>query len=110
MTPDPITLGPGATLAAALELFADERVGAVPVVDEVERVVGIASYLDLLGYLRVREAREAAAAPPSRGAPPPVPPPAGAPGKSRKRGGKGRPSRRATPGAIRRRAPRRRAR
>jgi len=63
MTPDPIALGPRSTLRAALEVFADDRVGAVPVVDERDRVIGIASYLDLLGFLRSREEREAPPAP-----------------------------------------------
>ncbi len=52
MTPDPITLPPTATLAEALEVFADDRVGAVPVVDDSERLLGIVSYVDLLGAIR----------------------------------------------------------
>lgn len=52
MTPDPIALPPHASLADALGVFADERVGAVPVVDEGERLVGIVSYVDLLGTIR----------------------------------------------------------
>jgi CBS domain-containing protein len=64
MTPDPIALGPRSPLRAALEVFADERVGAVPVVDERERVIGIASYLDLLGFLRARDEGETPRAPP----------------------------------------------
>ncbi len=54
MRPDPITISSKATLRDALEILADERIGALPVVDG-ERLVGIVSYLDLLGYLR-REA------------------------------------------------------
>lgn len=60
MTPDPIALGPGSTLAAALEVFADERIGAVPVTDGGDRVVGIVSYLDLLDWFRVHGERAAA--------------------------------------------------
>ncbi len=52
MTPDPVSLPPGATLAQALEVFADERVGAIPVVDDGDRPVGIVSYVDLLGMIR----------------------------------------------------------
>lgn len=52
MTPDPIALPPHASLADALAVFADDRVGAVPVVDEAERLVGIVSYVDLLGTIR----------------------------------------------------------
>jgi CBS domain-containing protein len=54
MRPDPITISSDATLRDALEILSDERIGALPVVDE-ERLVGIVSYVDLLGYLR-REA------------------------------------------------------
>jgi CBS domain-containing protein len=111
MTPEPIALGPRATLAQALEVFADERVGAIPVVDEGDRVVGIASYLDLLGYLRVREGTEAAAAGPGRPARPAAAP--GEPPAARPRRKEKRPSRRATRaarGAVRRRARRGRGR
>jgi CBS domain-containing protein len=51
MRPDPITISSDATLRDALEILADERIGALPVLDG-ERLVGIVSYLDLLGYLR----------------------------------------------------------
>ena len=54
MRPDPITLPSDSTVRDALELLADERVGALPVVDG-DRLVGIVSYLDVLGYL-LREA------------------------------------------------------
>jgi CBS domain-containing protein len=60
MRPDPITIASDATVRDALEILADERVGALPVLDG-ERLVGIVSYLDLLGYLR----HEAPSAPPS---------------------------------------------
>ena len=52
MTPDPIALSPHASLADALGVFADDRVGAIPIVDEGERLVGIVSYVDLLGAIR----------------------------------------------------------
>lgn len=51
MRPDPMTIASDATLRDALEILADERIGALPVVDG-ERLVGIVSYVDLLGYLR----------------------------------------------------------
>lgn len=60
MRPDPITIASDATVRDALEILEDERVGALPVLDG-ERLVGIVSYLDLLGYLR----HEAPSAPPS---------------------------------------------
>jgi CBS domain-containing protein len=61
MRPDPITISSDATLRDALEILSDERIGALPVVDG-ERLVGIVSYVDLLGYLR----REAPPATPAR--------------------------------------------
>lgn len=72
MTPDPVSLPPTATLAQALEVFADERVGAIPVIDDGERPVGIVSYVDLLGTIRelseiaARKAAARAAAQPAR--------------------------------------------
>ena len=61
MRPDPITISRDATLRVALEILADERIGALPVLDG-ERLVGIVSYVDLLAYLR----REASPAAPAR--------------------------------------------
>jgi CBS domain-containing protein len=84
MTPDPIALPPHAPLAEALAIFADDRVGAVPIVDDGERLVGIVSYVDLLGTIRLlSEAAairtEAPKPPPARRRPPPrtSSPPAG---------------------------------
>ncbi|HEX5746284.1 MAG TPA: CBS domain-containing protein [Archangium sp.] len=54
MTPEPLFLRSGASLGRALELFTDERVGALPVVDEDRRLLGILSYIDLLRWLRER--------------------------------------------------------
>lgn len=51
MSRAPITVEPDTPLRDVIGLFADERVGALPVVDEEERLLGIISYLDLLGYL-----------------------------------------------------------
>lgn len=61
MRTDPITISSAQTVRDALEILTDERVGALPVVDD-ERVVGILSYLDVLGYLR-RESPAGAPAP-----------------------------------------------
>ncbi len=72
MTPDPIALPPTATLAQALEIFADDRVGAVPVVDARDRPVGIVSYVDLLGAIR-ELSRLAAQADRARSRRPPAP-------------------------------------
>jgi hypothetical protein len=52
MTPDPIFVKLGTRLGEVLETFADERVGALLVVDEAERLRGILSYVDLLLWLR----------------------------------------------------------
>jgi CBS domain-containing protein len=82
MTPDPVALPPTATLAQALAVFTDERVGAIPVVDEGDRVAGIVSYVDLLGTIRALSA----AAGPARSAPrAPAPPGRGTPRASPRR-------------------------
>ena len=47
----PITVGPDTPLREVLGIFSAEKVGALPVVDGEERLLGIVSYLDLLGYL-----------------------------------------------------------
>jgi CBS domain-containing protein len=52
MTPDPISIRKGTPLADALEILTVERVGALPVVDDMDEVVGILSYIDLLAWLR----------------------------------------------------------
>lgn len=59
MTPDPISLSPEATLGQALAVFADDRVGAIPIVDATDRVVGIVSYVDLLRSIRELSMRRA---------------------------------------------------
>ena len=52
MTPDPLSIPATARLADALAIFADDRVGALPVIDEDDKVVGIVSYVDLIAFLR----------------------------------------------------------
>jgi len=52
MTPDPISVRSGSRIGAALDSFADERVGALLVVDEADRLAGSLSYVDLLLWLR----------------------------------------------------------
>jgi acetoin utilization protein AcuB len=52
MTPDPISVKTGTRIGAVLDGFADERVGALLVVDEADRLAGILSYVDLLLWLR----------------------------------------------------------
>jgi CBS domain-containing protein len=48
MSRAPLTLAAGTRLARAATLFADHKVGAVPIVDEKERLVGLVSYTDVL--------------------------------------------------------------
>ena len=86
MRPDPIAIPSTAIVRDALEVLSDERIGAVPVLDG-ERLVGIVSYLDLLGFLRTASAAAPAVAvapapggarafPKARKAPPTRKPPA----------------------------------
>jgi len=60
MTPDPISVRARAQLRDALEVFVVERVGALPVVDDGDDLVGVLSYVDLLTWLRdhAEQARE----------------------------------------------------
>lgn len=62
MTREPITLSPEAKVESALESFSDDRVGALPVVDEAGTPVGILSYVDVLAWLREQETSERAGA------------------------------------------------
>jgi len=52
MTEGPHTIGPDAKLADIAAIFEDEHVGAVPVVEGDETLLGIVSYLDLVRVLR----------------------------------------------------------
>ncbi len=52
MRPDPITVGRHAPVREVLEILIDDRIGALPVTDDADRLVGIVSYVDLLAYLR----------------------------------------------------------
>lgn len=70
MTPDPVTVRLGSRLGDVLGTFAQERVGAVLVVDEAERLRGILSYVDVLLWLRDHPQGF------GREAPPPPSPPA----------------------------------
>jgi CBS domain-containing protein len=112
MSPDPLSIGPRAKLADALEIFADERIGALPVVDEGDRLLGILSYVDVLVFLnsqrpksQTSEARglpprsEAPAPPGRRPARPPAKKASGQPGRGARRQG----TRKAKSGAARRR-------
>ena len=48
MTAEPLTLAPDDELQEAVELLIDEKIGGIPVVDEVEGLVGIVTYVDIL--------------------------------------------------------------
>ncbi|MDH4226078.1 MAG: CBS domain-containing protein [Deltaproteobacteria bacterium] len=51
MTPDPLTLTPEDTLAQALTLMMEKRVGCVPIVDAANVLVGIITESDMLRLL-----------------------------------------------------------
>ena len=73
MSPDPIAVTEDADVAEIAGVLVSERIGAVPVVDEADRVIGIVSYVDILRALR-REAAEPDREP-LAGRPPRVRPP-----------------------------------
>ncbi len=50
MTPNPVTIPAEASILELARAFIDERVGAAPVVDADNRLVGVASYVDLLRF------------------------------------------------------------
>ena len=52
MNSDPVTIGPDVDLSEAVDMFVEEKVGAVPVVDEDDRLLGIIGYIDLLILLQ----------------------------------------------------------
>lgn len=57
MTPSPHVIREDASIYELASYFIDERVGALPVVDEDRRLVGVVSYVDLLGYFIGRTKR-----------------------------------------------------
>ena len=52
MSTDPITVTEDTDVSEIIDTIVNERVGAVPVVDGGDRVIGIISYVDLLNALR----------------------------------------------------------
>lgn len=52
MSTDPITVQEDTDVTEIIDTLIAERVGAVPVVDDADRVIGIISYIDILGALR----------------------------------------------------------
>lgn len=55
MTGRPVVVAADTPLTEVASHFADERVGAIPVVDERERPIGIVSYVDVLRHLLDQE-------------------------------------------------------
>ena len=51
MSPDPLRASLDTPVSEIAEMLVDERIGAVPVVDEGDRPVGIISYVDLIRFL-----------------------------------------------------------
>ncbi len=114
MSPDPLSIGPKAKLSSALEIFADERVGALPVIDEDDKLLGILSYVDVLVFLGERPkagTSEAPGLPPRSEAPPPARPPVSRQAKKAprhpSRKARAQAARKAKSGATRRRGDRR---
>ncbi len=54
MSEEPVRVTLDATIETLVDVLSDERIGAIAVVDEGDRPVGIVSYLDLLAYLTRR--------------------------------------------------------
>lgn len=54
MQEEPVLIGPDADLREALDLMIEDRVGAIPVVDEGDHLLGIVSYVDMLKLLQDR--------------------------------------------------------
>ena len=52
MSTDPVAVEEDADVSETIDVLLDERVGAVPVVDGADHVVGIISYVDVLAALR----------------------------------------------------------
>lgn len=60
MVPNPVVVRASNRLVDVLDVFTDERIGAVPVLDDEDRLVGILSYVDVLVWLRKHARTEAA--------------------------------------------------
>ena len=62
MTSDPRTIRDDSAISEAFRVLAMERFGALPVLDDEDRLVGIVSYLDLLQWARPSQDRSRSAA------------------------------------------------
>ena len=54
MQREPVLIDPDADVREVLDLMIEDRVGAIPVVDEDEHLLGIVSYVDMLKLLQDR--------------------------------------------------------
>ncbi|HWV38200.1 MAG TPA: CBS domain-containing protein [Vulgatibacter sp.] len=61
MVPEPVVVRANNRLVDILDVFTDERIGAVPVLDDEDRLVGILSYVDVLQWLRKHARTEVSA-------------------------------------------------
>lgn len=52
MSTDPVAVDEDADIADVVDVLVDERIGAVPVIDDGDHVIGIVSYVDVLVALR----------------------------------------------------------
>ena len=56
MTADPRTLRPNDTIAEVIKIMAEHKYGALPVVDEKKRLLGIVSQIDILKFIEIGRA------------------------------------------------------
>ncbi|AKU90471.1 CBS domain-containing protein [Vulgatibacter incomptus] len=69
MVPDPVIVRARSRLMDVVDVFTDERIGALPVLDEDDRLVGILSYVDVLVWLRDHVRAEGAETAPAQPSP-----------------------------------------
>lgn len=63
MTPEPRTMLASEPLSTAVRALVEDRFGALPIVDDQDRLMGMLSYVDLLRYLGARLGEDAARRP-----------------------------------------------
>jgi CBS domain-containing protein len=59
MTPDPVTIGPEATIGEAARLMLENKVSGLPVVDDDHKVIGIITESDIFSMVVLHEWEEA---------------------------------------------------
>lgn len=55
MTPDPVTIGPEATIGEAARMMLENKVSGLPVVDDEQRVIGIITESDIFSMVVLHE-------------------------------------------------------